>query len=33
MYTEIAMKLILWHVGPLLGNDRLINDYTKAIPR
>lgn len=30
---EIAMKLIFWHLGPLLGNDLLTNDYTIAVPR
>jgi hypothetical protein len=28
-----AAVLILWHVDPLLGNDRVIGNYTTAITR
>jgi hypothetical protein len=31
--SEKTITLILWHVDPLLGNDREISDYTTAVAR
>jgi hypothetical protein len=33
-YTgEIRMISVLWHVDPLLSNDREINNYTRAVAK
>jgi hypothetical protein len=31
LYLEGAVKFILWHADPLLGNDREISKYTRAV--
>jgi hypothetical protein len=32
-FFTVAAVIILWHVDPLLGNDREISNYTTAVTR